>query len=154
MVFTDTCYPDAGPLLSVSAFQDYFISAYGPLRGSYSKDWRTHPYHSFFADDFPLMFTHADLQRSNTMVSVGPNPRVVAVIDWHQSGWYPAYGEYGKARWTARFGEEWDDKYVPMFVNRDEIYDYWIILFWLEGRGAYKVHSYSVIGTIYIPTSI
>jgi hypothetical protein len=94
MVFTDTCSPNSGPFPSVSAFHDYFTSAYGPLRDLDLKDRRTHPYRSFFADDFPTVFTHADLHRSNIMVSVGQNPRVVAIIGWHQSGWYPSYWEY------------------------------------------------------------
>ena len=51
--------------------------------------------------------------------------RVVAIIDWHQSGWLPAYWEYCKARWTTRHGEEWEVEYIPRFVEIYEQYDYW-----------------------------
>jgi thiamine kinase-like enzyme len=50
-------------------------------------------------DDSPVFFTHADLNLVNIIVSSpddGP-ARVLAIIDWHQSGWYPAYWEYCKA---------------------------------------------------------
>jgi aminoglycoside phosphotransferase (APT) family kinase protein len=37
------------------------------------------------------VFTHADLNRNNIIVSSRTKdaaPRVTAVLDWHQSGWY------------------------------------------------------------------
>lgn len=42
----------------------------------------------------------------NIMVSsrdaaAGSTPRVIAVIDWHQSGWYPADWEWLKAQWIC-----------------------------------------------------
>lgn len=39
----------------------------------------------------PPVFTHADLNPSNIMVD---GTRVVAIIDWEFSGWYPYYWEY------------------------------------------------------------
>jgi thiamine kinase-like enzyme len=52
--------------------------------------------------DDPINFTHGDLHRSNILVTPaadGPS-RVMAIVDWHQCGWYPAYWEYCNARRT------------------------------------------------------
>jgi hypothetical protein len=33
--------------------------------------------------------------------------------------------EYCKAWWTSRIGEEWESKYLPLVLDRREVYDYW-----------------------------
>ena len=50
-------------------------------------------------DDVPVVFTHADLTPSNIIVSSSASqPRTfLAIVDWHQSGWYPAYWEACKS---------------------------------------------------------
>jgi hypothetical protein len=51
-------------------------------------------------DDRSIVFTHADLCFRNIMVSKGSwwaAPKVLAVVDWHQSGWYPQDWEWLKA---------------------------------------------------------
>ncbi|KAH6995632.1 kinase-like domain-containing protein [Ilyonectria sp. MPI-CAGE-AT-0026] len=99
-LFNTSSSPTAGPFQSVTAFHDWFTSTIGP-----EEDWgrkTPHPYRSFLPAHVPVMFTHGDLHPSNIIISHGPNPRVVSVIDWHQAGWYPAYWEYCKARWTSR----------------------------------------------------
>ncbi|KAF2842463.1 hypothetical protein M501DRAFT_1022445 [Patellaria atrata CBS 101060] len=63
-----------------------------------------HPYRSFLPDGVPI---------------------IIPVIDWHRSGWYPGYWEYCKARWTSKIGSEWETKYLPLFVDCYEFYDYW-----------------------------
>jgi len=123
VVFTNTCSPTAGPFSSVSKFHDWFTSSYGPRRDN--PNIPPHPYRYFLPDDVPIVFTHGDLHPSNIIVSFGPNPRVVAIIDWHQSGWYPAYWEYCKARWTSWIGKEWESKYLPLILDRHDCYDYW-----------------------------
>lgn len=92
-----------------------------------SKDLGVHPPHEsrhHLPDQDSIVFTHADLHPSNILVSTGRNPRVVSIVDWHQSGWYPAYWEYCKARWTSRIGGEWKAEYLPMFLDRHDCYDY------------------------------
>ncbi|KAK2863665.1 hypothetical protein FQN49_004111 [Arthroderma sp. PD_2] len=59
--------------------------------------------------DVPIKFTHADLVAPNILLSPGPNPKVVAVIDWGQAGWYPAYWEYCKARRVRLDPEHFSD---------------------------------------------
>ncbi|RAH54992.1 phosphotransferase family protein [Aspergillus piperis CBS 112811] len=39
----------------------------------------------------PIVFTHNDLISPNIMITPDPNPKVAALNDWAQSGWYPAY---------------------------------------------------------------
>jgi len=56
----------------------------------------------------------------------GRNPRVLAIIDWYQSGWLPSYWEYNKTLWTADIGGEWETEYIPLFVDGgDDVYKYW-----------------------------
>ncbi|KAK9417043.1 putative Aminoglycoside phosphotransferase domain-containing protein [Seiridium unicorne] len=39
----------------------------------------------------PTVFTHNDFCPPNILLSEGPNPKVIAILDWNQSGWYPWY---------------------------------------------------------------
>jgi predicted unusual protein kinase regulating ubiquinone biosynthesis (AarF/ABC1/UbiB family) len=73
---------------------------------------------------YQLFFTHADLHPSNILLSPGSDPHIIAIIDWQQSGWYPEYWEYCKALWTSPIGEEWESKYLPLFLKRYESYDF------------------------------
>lgn len=85
-------------------------------------------------DDVPIVFTHNDLCPPNILLSHGPNPTVVAIIDWAQSGWYPSYWEYCKARRVglqdehldAAGNEEWHKTYVPLVIDPvdEEEYDH------------------------------
>ncbi|KAE8350240.1 kinase-like domain-containing protein [Aspergillus coremiiformis] len=73
----------------------------------------------------PIVFTHNDLLPPNIIITRGPNPKVAAIIDWAQAGWYPAYWEYCKAVWTEIHRdyfsdaqiEEWRMKYLPIVLN-------------------------------------
>lgn len=59
-------------------------------------------------------FTHGDFQRKNIMLQVkeedagddGAELQVV-VLDWQNSGWYPAYWEYCLAVCALRFDDDW-----------------------------------------------
>jgi hypothetical protein len=117
--------PTAGPFSSVADFHDWITSSYGPYKYEPEQNRSPHPYRSFLLDDVTIVFTHSDLHPSNIMLSTGPNPRVLSIIDWHQSGWYPDYWEYCKAWWTARIGGEWECKYLPKFLDPRDCYDYW-----------------------------
>ena len=73
----------------------------------------------------PIVFTHDDLVAPNILLSAGPSPSVVGIIDWAQSGWYPAYWEYCKARrvnlnpklLSFETQEEWRMKYLPTILE-------------------------------------
>ncbi|KAK2591449.1 hypothetical protein QQS21_010858 [Conoideocrella luteorostrata] len=72
-----------------------------------------------------IVFTHADLVAPNIMLSTGPDPTVVAVIDWAQAGWYPSYWEFCKARrvelaaqyFNGDIQDEWRAKYLPLVLD-------------------------------------
>ena len=71
------------------------------------------------SDDAPIIFTHGDLHRSNILMSWDENgmPRVAAIIDWHQSGWYPAPWEFYKTRFTCKGTEQWELDFVLEFCS-------------------------------------
>jgi aminoglycoside phosphotransferase (APT) family kinase protein len=75
----------------------------------------------------PITFTHSDLHRSNIMITAeGQTPRILAIIDWRQPGWCPAYWEYCKARWTVDPDDDWVFKYLPTIIKPQlEAYDAW-----------------------------
>lgn len=76
-------------------------------------------------DGIPITLTHNDLCPLNILISRGPNPKVVGILDWGQSGWYPSYWEYCKARrvgvvdeaFTAALQEEWHTTYLPEVID-------------------------------------
>lgn len=89
------------------------------------------------SSEAPIVFTHDDLVPPNILLSPGPNPKVVAIIDWAQAGWYPAYWEYCKARritllpedFDTALQEEWHARYLPMIldpVDDETIYYPWL----------------------------
>ncbi|KAI1025321.1 hypothetical protein LB505_009626 [Fusarium chuoi] len=98
--------------------EDRFLAANGPHWEGYKLEDIPDPYRHFLPDDPVVVFTHADLHPSNIMVSEGSPCRVNAVIDWHQSGWYPDYWEFYKAEYTNHWESEWVQEYIPMVLNK------------------------------------
>ncbi|KAH8435331.1 uncharacterized protein LDX57_012960 [Aspergillus melleus] len=87
--------------------------------------------------EVPVVFTHDDLVPQNILLSPGPSPVVAAIIDWGQSGWYPAYWEYCKARrvglnpeyFNDDLADEWRTKYLPTILNPvddETVYHPWL----------------------------
>jgi hypothetical protein len=128
-----------GPFTSVAAFHDAFSSLPSTFRAD-----DPHPLRHWLCDDQPIVFTHGDLHRSNVIVQrldshsalapeVGedngaadtapPAVRVIAIVDWEQSGWFPGSWEYCKACWTAKIGDEWRTKYIPAILDPFDGYD-------------------------------
>ncbi|KAH1913957.1 hypothetical protein KXW39_002084 [Aspergillus fumigatus] len=62
-------------------------------------------------------FTHGDLHRSNIGIRSCRPYRILAIFDWEQSGWFPAYWEARKAQYTAWMTEEWTTTYLPMILD-------------------------------------
>lgn len=67
-------------------------------------------------DDTKVVFTHADLHPSNIIVDERLPSKILAIIDWEQSGWYPDYWEFGKAEYTADLESDWYD-YMTRFLE-------------------------------------
>lgn len=78
------------------------------------------PYRQLLSDNAAVVFTHADLHPSNIMISKAQPYKVLAIIDWGQSGWYPDYWELCKAEYTAHNGSEWLTKYIPSFLQEPD----------------------------------
>jgi len=77
---------------------------------------------SFFRDDTPVLFTHGGIHPSNILISTGPNPRITAILDWSQAGWYPAYWEFCKARRAAgSMPGDWEGTYLPWILDNDQV---------------------------------
>lgn len=93
--------PAPGPFDSVIAFHDWLSLM---VRGGRPYP---DPYREKLPDDAEVVFTHADLHPSNIMVDPDSPSKVLAVLDWEQSGWYPDYWEYCKAEFTVKYGSNW-----------------------------------------------
>ncbi|KAK4132657.1 phosphotransferase family protein [Trichocladium antarcticum] len=97
------------------------------------RGWDSHGYPAwtaeFFARNLPSalsghasVFTHADLQRKNIIVSKTP-PRdangdgersqwtVSGVVDWENAGWYPSYWEYAGSFMDFIWKDDWPEKF-------------------------------------------
>ncbi len=98
-------------------FHDWFIQQY--KRRVHDPETIPEPYREHLPDDSEIVFTHGDLHRSNIIVSA-TSPRVVALIDWEQSAWLPAYWENCKAQMSTWTAEEWAVKYLPLILDQDE----------------------------------
>jgi len=112
VIFEYSSAPPAGPFASVKAFHDFFTYPDYLLVGY---DPSTHFMRCELPDDSLIRFTHGDLHPSNIIVSPSSSPiRILALIDWHQSGWLPEYWEYCKSRWTAKPDSEWTTRCLPL----------------------------------------
>lgn len=76
------------------------------------------PFRHDLPDDCAIKFTHGDLHRSNIIVTPTPPYRILAVVDWEQSGWLPEYWESRKAQYTADRGESWSTTYLPEILDQ------------------------------------
>lgn len=65
------------------------------------------PFREMLPDDAKIVFTHADLHPSNIIINQDHPSKILALIDWEQSGWYPDYWEFCKAEYTIEYGSEW-----------------------------------------------
>jgi hypothetical protein len=103
IIFRDGGDPNAGPFADITAFHDFFARYSCRLHPEWDPR-REFPELTGLTDDRPVVFTHADLDKSNILITPsdeGSPPQVVAIIDWHQSGWYPSGWEWMKAQWMC-----------------------------------------------------
>ncbi|RAL08561.1 phosphotransferase enzyme family protein [Aspergillus homomorphus CBS 101889] len=116
---------EAGPFATVRDFHDWFTSLHRrPMSDPYSVP--VEPFRYDLPDDCAIKFTHGDLHRSNIIVTPTPPYRILAVVDWEQSGWLPEYWESRKAQYTADRGESWSTTYLPEILDqRASIWEPW-----------------------------
>ncbi|EGE05001.1 phosphotransferase enzyme family protein [Trichophyton equinum CBS 127.97] len=128
VIFTNARLPPAGPFNSVVQLHDWLTMAIKtrirPLWPGKELSEIPDPYRSRLPDDAKVVFTHSDLHPSNIMVSETSN-KIIAVIDWRQSGWYPDYWEFCKAEYTAEVYGEWMNTYIPIFLKEPECLEAW-----------------------------
>jgi Phosphotransferase enzyme family len=120
IIFEHSCCPPGPPGIfpSVAAFHDWFTTIDLPLDASID------PARKWLSDEVHIVFTHGDIHRRNIMVSSQGQGqcRIVALVDWHQSGWLPAYWEFCKALLTTPIGSDWETDYIPRFLSPHEEY--------------------------------
>lgn len=109
-------YPsEASPFASVYDFHEWFtFLPRRPMPDSYSVP--IEPFRYELPDDSSIKFTHGDLHRSNIMITPSKPRRVLALVDWEQSGWLPEYWETRKAQYTVD-SKEWS-RYLPIILDQ------------------------------------
>lgn len=75
------------------------------------------PYRPYLPDNAAIKFTHADLHARNIIISRDSSPKILGLIDWGQSGWYPEYWEWCKACYTSDYNGEWRKKWMSNFLT-------------------------------------
>ncbi|KAL7284247.1 hypothetical protein ACG7TL_001529 [Trametes sanguinea] len=117
--------PNSGPFPSITALLDYYADYATPPAVKGTIPLVSYRYE--LPDDGPITFTHGDLHRRNIMVSAPGDGdiRLVAIVDWHQSGWLPPFWEWCKAYWCIPMkGDDWTE-YLPIFLEPFEAFPYW-----------------------------
>ncbi|KAJ5341952.1 hypothetical protein N7541_011076 [Penicillium brevicompactum] len=107
--------PKTMPFSTIKDFNDWFSTL--PQRFLPPSLKYIDPYRYILPDDGVIKFTHADLHRENILVSVTKPARVLALVDWEQSGWYPDYWEYSKALYTCWYEDEWRRDFIDHFLS-------------------------------------
>lgn len=75
-------------------------------------------------DNAEVFFSQSDLHRQNIIVSKDvESPKILAIIDWHQGGWYPDYWEFCKAIYTAGVEGEWMEIYIRTFLKEPSCWE-------------------------------
>ena len=129
IVFADGLRPPAGPFGSATEFHDWLSAM---IKRGIEHHWPgidsadiPDPYRKGLPDDAAVVFTHADLHPSNIIVSLDSPCRIVAIIDWRQSGWYPDYWEFCKAQFTAVVNGEWMVEHLPRILEEPSCLEAW-----------------------------
>lgn len=90
-----------GPFHSEEDFNSFILDIWEltpkPMRGTLVKHQRT---------DHRIVFSHGDLHQDNIMIR---NGKIVALIDWEFSGWYPEYWDYVKFCCAGSEHRDWLD---------------------------------------------
>lgn len=124
MVFTGTNFPPVGPFSSATELHDCMSNMFKWPAKVRQPDIDLadvlDPYRDMLPDDCAIHFTHADLNPVNIMVSKDSPCRVMAIIDWEQSGWYPSYWEFFKVEMTTKLGSEWQTEYLPKLLKEPD----------------------------------
>ncbi|CAL1708055.1 unnamed protein product [Somion occarium] len=117
-----------GPLPSIESFNDYFMDVGDGLPGY------PHAYVDFrnaLPNRTDIVLTHSDLHPGNIMVTPDGS-KVLAIIDWGNAGWYPAFWEYAKSRMMCQALVGWADFIAICLTPFEEV---WEVLSFYESCG-------------------
>ncbi|KAI9657345.1 MAG: hypothetical protein M1821_003025 [Bathelium mastoideum] len=129
IIFRDAGDLQAGPFKEIASFHTFFARYSCRLHPEWNPR-RDFPELVGLTDNRPVVFTHSDLHPSNIVISKRDKtpPRVVAIIDWHQSGWYPSDWEWLKSQWTCDPDDRtWITDWLPLILEPadDEYFTAW-----------------------------
>ncbi|RVD87051.1 uncharacterized protein DFL_005299 [Arthrobotrys flagrans] len=112
----------AGPSPTVAAFHEWLDVR---VLRRFPDPEATMPLRKMLPDNALIVFSHGDLHPKNILTSPAKPSKIVAIVDWHQSGWYPSHWERCKAEW-GNLGD-WANKYLPEALesgeHSDELYN-------------------------------
>ncbi|KAJ4024616.1 hypothetical protein NW752_003180 [Fusarium irregulare] len=87
--------PRPGPFASVKDFHDWCSIT---IRTGCEIHWPgmkpeeiPDPHRVMVPNDAPIVFTHAELHCSNILIDPENPSTIVAIVNWHYSGWWPDY---------------------------------------------------------------
>ena len=102
-----------GPFSSEDAFDDFLID----VADRWIDKRLTVGTRRKMRNDHRIVFTHGDLAPRNILLKEG---KVVALIDWEESGWMPEHWEFIKAMWcTGLEGDATWDEAIFGFLTRE-----------------------------------
>ena len=104
-----------GPFSDEASFDDFLVAS----AEIFMDETKLPDIRSRMREDHRIVFTHGDLAPRNILVQGG---RIVALIDWEQSGWCPEHWELVKAMWSpmAKKDVTWDDRVIALFSEEDK----------------------------------
>nr|POF17742.1 hypothetical protein CFP56_13154 [Quercus suber] len=127
IMFSEAGHYPGGPFPNVATFHDFFVGLPWYTRPECAGSKLDRKARAGLEDDVPVVFTHGDLDQTNILISrAGQGPlRIMAVIDWHQSGWYPIHWERLKAQMVAYPDSDWGTKYLPRVLDPANYEYFW-----------------------------
>ncbi|KAF7195136.1 hypothetical protein HII31_03604, partial [Pseudocercospora fuligena] len=112
---------EGGPFANAHDFHDWVYAA--ATRQQPGPDMVIpEPYQAYrdsFDDQSKIYLTHGDLTLGNIIVACAAGSwKIVGIVDWEQSGWYPEYWEYCKLYFGVESHHQWRkagwaDKVIP-----------------------------------------
>lgn len=91
-----------GPFISVCEFHDFLVT---PVKRCPRPELVV-SYRQQLADNYKVMFTHADLCGDHILVEPSTG-KITGIIDWEMAGWRPEYWEYTKSLFGNRYMQWW-----------------------------------------------
>ncbi|KAJ7508641.1 kinase-like domain-containing protein [Mycena galericulata] len=104
----------AKPFSTVREFNESLTALANRIPG-YPDTYLFQNFRAAFPDTVAIRFTHTDLHDANIIIS-SSTCQVIGIVDWQESGWYPAHWEYAKASYSTMPSTRWH-KYVDMLFE-------------------------------------